>query len=502
MKWCLSLRGVMCAAGALLLSGCAQVASNRSLPATLPGATACSTASLENPLRMAPGVGGTGAVALRGPDPGGIGGTGQVATGSGLGGTGSPAQSASPGGGLGGTGIVGVVTGFASICVNGVEVEYDPGTPVQRDGRTEPLSELAVGQLVALQADGQGDRLRAQRIVVLDAAVGPLTAVDEASGRFSVMGQPAVALERADLRGMRVGQWVRVSGLRLVSGEIRATRVARSMPGRAVVTGPFVPDAGTGARVGATSVNLAGVSLPEGLVQGQEVQVSGEWMGGRLRAREILIQPTRTAVGANREVRLQGYVHGVDGREVRLGYDTVVLSDGLQVEGGELTTLEVNQAVQIQGRMDAQQRVTVDRLEFWREGRRGESGRIASPAAPPSSSASDDKGNDDDGDDGDDSKSGSSGSDDSGRGRGRGRGGDSGASSGSSGGDSSGRGRGRGRGGDSGSSGSGSSGSGSSGSGSSGGESSGGGSSTSGGGDSGGDSGRGRGRGRGRGGRD
>src|SRR6185369_12619780 len=64
----------------------------------------CATASTVNPA-SAPGLGGTGI------SNGGAGGTG-VATG-GIGGTGIS------NGGVGGTGIVGVITGFASICVNG-----------------------------------------------------------------------------------------------------------------------------------------------------------------------------------------------------------------------------------------------------------------------------------------------------------------------------------------------------------------------------------------------
>lgn len=451
----------------LALAGCGGLAPRH--PA--PGAAACSVASLRNPAADPSGLGGTGAPAVRGPDPGGIGGTGQVATGN----------------GLGGTGIVGVVTGFASICVNGIEVEYEPSTPVERGGQPSPLGDLAVGQLVALQAGGTGDQLRATRIAVIDAAVGPLTALDVASGRFEVMGQVATALERGDLQGLAVGDWVRVSGQRVASGEIRATRVQRAVAGEAVVTGPYVPPGAGGARVGDTP--LAWSPATDGVAPGQEVGVRGRWVGGRLQVQALQVQPTRAAVGGSREVLLQGYVHGFSGRELRLGYESLVLDEAARVEGGDLAALRVDQPVQVRGRVDEQQRLRVERLEFRSEGRRGE--RQVSPVVPTIPPAI----------------AGSS-ADDSGRGRGRGRGGREtgesgrGGSSGSgSGGDSGGdSGRGRGRGGDSGSSGSGSSGSSSSGSGSSGSGSSGSGSSgsgSSGSGDSGGDSGRGRGRGRG-----
>jgi hypothetical protein len=318
---------------------------------------------------------------------------------------------------------------------------------------------------------------------VIDAAVGPLTALDAAVGRFEVMGQVATALERSDLQGLAVGDWVRVSGQRISSGEIRATRVQRATAGEAVVTGPYAPPGVGGARVGDTPLVMS--SLADGVAPGQEVGVRGRWTDGRLQVQTLQAQPTRAAVAGSREVLLQGYVHGFSGRELRLGYESLVLDESARIEGGDLAALRLDQPVQVRGRVDKQQRLLVERLEFRSEGRRGE--REASPVGDTATPITS----------GDKSAAGSS-SDDSGRGRGRGRGGrEGGGDSGSgSGGDSGGdSGRGRGSGGDSGSSGSGSSGSGSSGGGSSGSGSSGSGSSGSG--DSGGDSGRGRGRGRG-----
>lgn len=393
------------------------------------------SASLVNPATPVPGLGGTGAPAVVAAVPGGIGGTGQPAQRPGLGGTGQVAAAPGLGGtgqvaapglggtgqvaghGVGGTGIVGVVTGFGSICVNGLRVEYMPDTPVLRDGQPAPQSALAVGQVVALQADGDGARLRAGRIAVLDTAVGPLSVVDAASGRFELMGQSGTALERADLAGLLPGQWVRVSGHRLASGEIRASRVQASEPGLAWVSGPAQPEAG-GWRVGTTPVVPENTAWPADLAPGQELGVLGRWTGDRLVASQFVSRPTRTALGAVDDVVLQGYVHGVQGRELRLGFDTLTLGQVLQVLGGSLDALRAGQPVLVRGRVDGQQRLVVDRLEFRHEGRRGERGSVTTGS--------------DDSDDRDDS-------DNSGSGSGSGNGGDSGGQ---------GRGRGRGRGGD------------------------------------------------------
>lgn len=331
---------------------------------------------------------------------------GAVARAPGLGGTGQVADN-----GLGGTGIVGVVTGFGSVCVNGLKVEYEADTPVQQDGRPVPQSALAVGQVVALQADGPGGQLQAQRIVVLDAAVGPLGAVDAASGRFSVMGQAATALDPSVLRGLQPGQWVRVSGQRLADGEIRATRVQPAEPGAAWVAGPLVRTAGGDWQVGATPL-AADTALPADAAPGLEVAVAGDWIDGRLRASRITVRPTRAALGPVQSVVLQGYVHQVSGQQLTLGFETLTLSRVMQVIGGTLEALRSGQPVLVRGRLDDQQRLLVEQLEIRREGRGG---------SRSSSESGDDRAGSD--------SSGSSG-------QGRGRGGDS---------DGQGRGRGRGR---------------------------------------------------------
>jgi len=178
------------------------------------------------------GIGGTGARAESG-----IGGTGTRAD-SGIGGTGVTA-----GGGIGGTGtraesdlgLVGVITGFGSICVNGVEVHYDAATPVTQNGQLAAAGALALGQIVAVRAAGEGAQARAKAIDIVDAAVGPASAIDAAAGTLHVLGQP-VRIEPSTVLGpglartalAEAGASLRVSGLRAADGTIVATRIDRA----------------------------------------------------------------------------------------------------------------------------------------------------------------------------------------------------------------------------------------------------------------------------------
>jgi hypothetical protein len=417
-----------------LLGGCSQLLLS---PPPAGGAAACRAASPTNPLAVGPNGAPTRVAGL----PGGLGGTGQPAR--------TPATQE---GGLGGTGVVGVVTGFASICVNGLEVDFDQNTPLQRDGQQALARDLSVGQVVALQAVGQGDRLRATQIAMLDAVVGPIARMDPGTGRLTVMGQAVVVLNAADVQGLVPGDWVRVSGHRLASGEIRATRVQRAEAGQGLVTGSVFLRTPAGPRVGDTLIGRGTAKWPVGLVDGQEVLVQGRWTGTRLEALTVQANPTRAAIGGVREVVLEGYVHGLRGSELQLGYESLKLGAQLRVQGGRLDQLRAGQAVQVRGRLDRDQHFTADRLTFRREdgSRRGGDDRSDRRGRGGS-----DDGSDDDSDHSGKGRSGG-GSDDSGN-SGRGGSDDSGGS-GSSGSGSSG----------SGSSGSGSSGSGSSGSGSSG----------------------------------
>src|ERR1700722_6771735 len=95
----------------------------------------------------------------------------------GIGGTGAPA----PGPlisdrGIGGTGIVGVITGFGSVFVNGLEVAYTPGTPITVDGVSETDAAPRVGQLGTIVAtDDNG--LHAVSIDLRHEVSGPVTSV-------------------------------------------------------------------------------------------------------------------------------------------------------------------------------------------------------------------------------------------------------------------------------------------------------------------------------------
>ncbi len=304
------------------------------------GSDVCSTASLVNP-NIDGGMGGTGIVA-----DGGAGGTGIVAEG-GAGGTGVVAV-----GGFGGTGdavvarllpqdtaggiaIVGVVTGFASICINGEEVHYDSNTPVYDNGNATKISSIGTGQMVVLKADKVGDKLRARAIGLFDAVAGPIDKLDIKRAQMEVMGQ-IVQLDQMTMQQMRAldaGATVRVSGHRLANGEIVATKVGVSGASRdktqiastiGIVTS-ITPD---GFVVNGTKVSVDKALLGNMKV-GNEVRVGGHWDGIAIKPNRIEAQP------------ISNLINRAD-RAIMEGFAQLEGSSGVSVSGTELVINKVN----------------------------------------------------------------------------------------------------------------------------------------------------------------
>lgn len=400
--------------------------------------TICATqASLVNPMSTGSGIGGTGIRLANNGRNGNDGGEG------GIGGTGIAVGVKKPvfgDGGMGGTGIVGVITGFASICVNGIEVNYDTNTPVWDNGEPSAISQLVVGQVVSVAVTKAGDQVRARGIGVIQAVVGPISVVNAATGELRVMGQKITA-PRAELAALKVGNWLRVSGHRLVTGEIVSSHlqvipVQANM--QAQVRGSVREFVGKFVKIGDTRVDLSNLALPLKLSTEQELWVSGLWNGQTLQASDIVVSPTLQGLGSVERVVIEGYIHTSGSRGISLGSELLALSDHVQVVGGSRRELVANRRVQVSGRVGSDKRITVERVEFSRSSKSVGSGRST--------------------DSRDDTKSGKSSSDDSNSGSGS-----SNSGSGSSGSSNSGSGSSS-----SGSSGSGTSGSGTSGSGSSG----------------------------------
>jgi hypothetical protein len=206
----------------------------------------------------------------------------------GIGGTGAPA--ATPAAmrttdrGIGGTGIIGVVTGFGSVFVDGVEIQYDASAPVDIDGTRSSPAALRAGQLVAIEVEGPLTAPHARTIWVQSAVIGRIESLELGSGMLTIGGQ-SVSVPQGTWGANRfgLGDWVKVSGLRRADGTIEASRLDAAPAGVLSARGRVVRD-GDVVRVG----NLV---LPEpmaaGVKDGQFVVVSGTYAAGHGRVSTV-----------------------------------------------------------------------------------------------------------------------------------------------------------------------------------------------------------------------
>ena len=146
----------------------------------------------------------------------------------GIGGTGLTDWS----GGIGGTGVFGTITGFGSLIINGLHVDFAPDQKVESLLGSVTGKDLQIGQVVAVQANNVGQGLVAQRIVLQTALVGQVEAIDTDQSELVVAGERIVILPNLSnlgfsLEQLQVGDTLAISGAR-ASAKLYATHVTKA----------------------------------------------------------------------------------------------------------------------------------------------------------------------------------------------------------------------------------------------------------------------------------
>jgi hypothetical protein len=341
-------------------------------------ANPCATGGRPFPVGEGAGMGGTGLQPDK-TDGSGMGGTGHR-DGSGSGGTGQQARTGSDGSGTGGTGVVGEITGFGSICVNGLEIHYDPQTPVSVDGQSGRADQLAVGQVVAVHAEGGGNELRARQIQVRHALVGRVETVNP-NGQLRVLGQ---WVSPPRMSHVQSGERIKVSGYRADSRHVVASRIDPAQAGE--------PDLLTGevewTQPGVALVSGVRVRLPDGAAApraGEDVRVSGRTEDGGLRAERIGPDGVRGFLERVDHLSVKDRVRPASRPgKLKLGGMEFSLDAKTRVQGGHARELQPGRLVHMEARQK-DGRVIVERIEIRDEkgGRSHEKPGTEPPKASP-----------------------------------------------------------------------------------------------------------------------
>ena len=280
--------------------------------------------------------------------------------GDGLGGTGIKVAQASPrGDGIGGTGIVGTISGFGSIIVNGLELEFNNSTAVVADGRPASLQDLRVGQVVQGVARTREGKLTLDTLDIQHAVTGPISAIDANTQTMTVLGQrirlnlggDKIALDA--LKTLQAGDMVSVSGQRLADGTIIATRVDQKHDdGRVFLRGDVNAVTAASVRIGELDVPLTAditVSMPKA---GGRVFVSGRMINGVFTP-DVINGGNALPFSANvADVSLEAYA------PVNAGSSGPLAIHGVNVTGAALPPgTATNDRIVVTGRIDGPDKI-------------------------------------------------------------------------------------------------------------------------------------------------
>lgn len=291
----------------------------------------CRIGPNDGPVLAERGIGGTGMpqfgspLSVSAPAPASP--TGQN---RGIGGTGVPQIGVKPV--VGNTGIVGAITGFASVCLDGVEVAYDPATRVSIDGQPGSPEALRAGQVAAVVAGPDADatdRLVATAISIRYEVSGPVSVAD--GNALTVAGQPVS--RDANTRGVRqiaAGDWISVSGFRNHAGVIVATRIDPRTPGNVTIHGIIVKKS-SGIWIGQLRLNIPPQSQP--VHNGEAVIVTGTLSGSTLDAAsvspDLLYSDPHAYFGPTvKRLLIQSYVYTVGGPAYIAVGTSIYLAEG------------------------------------------------------------------------------------------------------------------------------------------------------------------------------
>lgn len=251
--------------------------------------------------------GGTGAdrtADRRGPDDGGIGGTGRFAA----------AGPGSDDGGIGGTGVFGSVTGLGSLRVNGLLLETSAATAFETLGGAPVLPGDAVAA-EAVPRDGTG-RLLATRVAVFHPLVGPLERTAGGAG-WAVLGTPLLLAPDVPVRdgrggeagaaALRPGRAVAVSGLWRDEAVVATSLRLLDDPAPAATLRGLLRAEGGGLLVGGTRVEARGVPAA-GAAAGRFVTVHGRPAARGLVAEAFEERPLAVFSGRVSALSVEGFV--------------------------------------------------------------------------------------------------------------------------------------------------------------------------------------------------
>ncbi len=287
--------------------------------------------------------------------------------------------------GVGGSGITsGVITGFGSVFVDGIEYNTANAT-ITMDGQPATEQDLKVGMKVRLQGSTNGTTGTATSIDFRDEVEGIVKS--NSNGTLDVMGLTVQTDNTTEfsskvasitsIAGISQGNIVEVSGPRLDATTIQATRIEvkaqRYTRGNGVEVKGDIANLDTTAqtfKIGSQTVDYSATSLPAGAGNGTYVQVRSTQglVGSHLVASKVSLEDggDMAVDGTEGEdIKLSGPV-GNNPTSSRFTLDgtTVRVTSNTEFKNGSASNLVAKTPVKVEGTLDANGDLVATEVKF------------------------------------------------------------------------------------------------------------------------------------------
>ena len=291
----------------------------------------------------------------------------------------------------------GVITGFGSVFVNGVEYET-ASSSVTLDGVAGKDSNLKIGMVVTVEGSVNKDGLHgtASSINYADELEGIVTGTPniaaDGTGTLTVMGQ-IVTIDAATVFESKVtliasigdvvaGNIVEISGYSSGTGAILATRVevkkAKLEADEEIEVKGVIADLNTTAQtfmLGALMVHYGTAKIEHTLADGLYVEVKST----EAPVNNMLMNPTKVEVEGDGkkgvdgksgdEFELEGVVSSVNSAKTEFVLDgqTVLVDSGTAFKNGSVDGIVVNAKLEVEGALNADGKLVADEIKFRHE---------------------------------------------------------------------------------------------------------------------------------------
>ena len=269
------------------------------------------------------------------------------------------------------TETTGVITGFGSVFINGVEYETDSTTVTTDDNDGASETDLQVGMVVSLSGEVNEDGAtgNANTIHYDEQLKGPIESIDLFANTITILGQTIVfddltSLESFILANLVPGDILEISGFFNVDGSLYATRIEKEMEQTQLKIQARITLLNTVNKTFELNGLVIDYSsaifedfVESDLADGQQVRVKGEYSAldaGVLVVSKVKLKEKNEAHEEGEDLHVEGFITDFESSSsFTVNGVQVILDENTEFEYGDASALIANIRVKIKGEYTA-----------------------------------------------------------------------------------------------------------------------------------------------------